>query len=76
MNTRERQIEQIAGLIADNMLYLGWTSNDAADQNRLGWTIEVSDLDNEWLRLRYEGVALSPDELDRAIQMAYGFQEA
>jgi hypothetical protein len=76
MNTRERQIEQIAGRIADNMLYIGWTTNDAADQNRLGWTVEVSDLDNEWLRVRYEDVVLSPDELDRAIEMAYGVQEA
>lgn len=76
MNTRERQIEQIAGLAADAMLYYGWNTNDIVDHNSIGWQVELTDLDNERLVLRYESVVLSPDELDRAIKMAYGFQEA
>ena len=75
MNTRERQIEQIAGLAADAMLYYGWNTNDIADHNSIGWTVELTDWTGTGL-VRYEGVVLTPDELDRAIEMAYGFQEA
>ena len=76
MDTRERQIEQIVGLAADAMLYYGWNTNDIADHNSIGWTVELTDVENEWLVLRYEGVVLTPDELDRAIEMAYHFEEA
>ena len=75
MDTRERQIEQIVGLAADAMLYYGWNTNDIADHNSIGWTVELTDWTGTGL-VRYEGVVLTPDELDRAIEMAYGFQEA
>lgn len=69
---RERQIQAVAGLIANNVRTLAFwrTMNDAADQNRLGWTVDVSDgTETGWLRC--EGVVLTPDELDRAIKASW-----
>lgn len=62
-STRDRQIAHIAGLIQVQVMYVGWTLEEAKAQNAKGWTVDISNAryDGSWTR--YEGVVLSDVDL-------------
>jgi hypothetical protein len=78
MTTRNQQIEQIAGMIADNIIngLAAYEDMDVAAKareinNTTGWTFNTSGPLTSWMR--HEGVVLSETELEQAVQMAREF---
>jgi hypothetical protein len=70
MTLRERQIEQVANLIADGVLYDARTQDEVKRINKDGWTVDVSNGRNDGSWLRCEDVVLTDAELAKAWAMA------
>ena len=76
MATRKQQIEQIAGIINENLInsLTGYTMDQVrarakAINERDGWTFETSGATSRSC-IRHEGVSLTGAELEQAIQLA------
>ncbi len=70
---RDQQIEQVAGLIAQQVGYVGdYTLDDARRTNADGWTVNLN-TDRPDTILRCEGVVLTDAELQRAWTLAESY---